>query len=39
MLDLLFIKAEKKTIWGNSNIRAWLNDKFYNSAFTAEEKK
>ena len=35
---ITYKSGEKNTTWGNSNIRAWLNDEFYNSAFTAEEK-
>ena len=35
---ITYKSEEKNTTWENSNIRSWLNDKFYNSAFTDEEK-
>ena len=35
---IVYKSEEKNTTWEKSNIRGWLNDKFYNSAFTEEEK-
>lgn len=35
---IVYKSEEKNTTWENSNIRAWLNDKFYDSAFAEDEK-
>ena len=35
---ITYKSEEKNTTWENSNIRAWLNDKFYDSAFAEDEK-
>ena len=35
---ITYKSEEKNTTWENSNVRAWLNDEFYNSAFLEEEK-
>ena len=35
---IVYKSEEKNTTWENSNIRKWLNDEFYNSAFTEDEK-
>ena len=32
-------KIERGNIWRNSLIRTWLNDDFYNTAFSSDEKK
>lgn len=34
----VYKSGEKNTTWENSNIRTWLNNEFYNIAFTEEEK-
>ena len=34
----VYKSGEKNTTWENSNIRTWLNNEFYNTAFTEEEK-
>ena len=34
----VYKSGEKNTTWKNNNIREWLNDKFYDEAFTEEEK-
>ena len=31
-------KADVSLVWENSDYRAWLNDDFYNTAFSEEEK-
>lgn len=31
--------GKKRVLWENSTIRKWLNDDFYNSAFTEDEKE
>lgn len=35
---ITYKSEEKNTTWENSNIRGWLNGKFYDRAFTEEEK-
>lgn len=35
---LAFNSFQAEILWENSSIRAWLNDGFFNTAFTAEEK-
>ncbi len=37
MVDFNF-QRDKKITWENSDIRKWLNEDFYNSAFSMEEK-
>lgn len=34
----VYKSGEKNTTWENSSIRTWLNNEFYNTAFTEEEK-
>ena len=36
--NVIFKKDKGGNTWATSNIRAWLNDKFYNSAFASDEK-
>ena len=36
--NVMFNKEANGNAWGTSNIRTWLNNTFYTSAFSAEEK-